>query len=73
MRMIAATKNKGKVREIEKIFGDLGIEVIPAEEAGIDVEVEETGSSFIENSLIKARSIAMFCNDIVLADDSGRA
>ncbi len=71
MRMIAATKNKGKVREIEKIFGDLGIEVIPAEEVGIDVEVEETGSSFIENSLIKARSIAMFCNDIVLADDSG--
>lgn len=71
MRIIAATKNEGKIREIEKIFGDLGIEVVSAHEAGIDVDVEETGSSFIENSLIKARSIAMFCSDVVLADDSG--
>lgn len=71
MQMIAATKNKGKIREIEKIFSELGIDVISAEEAGIDVDVEETGSSFIENSLIKARSIAMFCDSIVLADDSG--
>ena len=71
MRMIAATKNKGKIREIENIFGKLGIEVVSAEDDGIDVEVEETGSSFIENSLIKARSIAMFCDSIVLADDSG--
>ncbi len=71
MQMIAATKNKGKIREIENIFGKLGIEVVSAEDAGIDVEVEETGSSFIENSLIKARSIAMFCDSIVLADDSG--
>ena len=69
--MIAATKNKGKIREIENIFGKLGIEVVSAEDDGIDVEVEETGSSFIENSLIKARSIAMFCDSIVLADDSG--
>lgn len=71
MQMIAATKNKGKIREIENIFGKLGIEVVSAEDAGIDVEVEETGSSFIENSLIKARSIDMFCDSIVLADDSG--
>lgn len=71
MQMIAATKNEGKIREIEKIFGTLGIDIISAEEAGIDVEVEETGSSFIENSLIKARSIAMFCDSVVLADDSG--
>lgn len=71
MRMIAATKNQGKIRETEKIFGDLGIEVVSAQEEGINVDVEETGSSFIENSLIKARSIAMFCNDIVIADDSG--
>lgn len=71
MQMIAATKNEGKIREIEKIFGDLGIDVISAHDAGIDVDVEETGSSFIENSLIKARSIAMFCNSVVIADDSG--
>lgn len=71
MRIIAATKNQGKIREIGKIFGDLGIDVISAHDAGIDVDVEETGSSFIENSLIKARSIALFCSDVVLADDSG--
>ena len=71
MQMIAATKNKGKIKEIEKIFGDLGIEVITADDAGINVEVEETGSSFLENSLIKARAISMFCNEIVIADDSG--
>jgi XTP/dITP diphosphohydrolase len=71
MRMIAATKNKGKIREIAKIFGDLGIDVVSAQEAGINIDVEETGSSFTENSLIKARSIAMFCDDIVIADDSG--
>lgn len=71
MHIIAATKNKGKIKEIEKIFGDLGIDVITADEAGIDVDVEETGASFLENSLIKARAISMFCDDIVLADDSG--
>ena len=71
MHMIAATKNKGKIKEIEKIFGELGINVITADDAGINVEVEETGSSFLENSLIKARAISMFCNEIVIADDSG--
>lgn len=71
MQMIAATGNSGKIREIEKIFGDLGIDVISAHDAGIDVDVEETGSSFVENALIKARSIAMFCDSVVIADDSG--
>ena len=71
MHIIAATKNKGKIKEIEKIFGDLGIDVITVDEAGLDVDVEETGASFLENSLIKARAISMFCDDIVLADDSG--
>ena len=71
MQMIAATKNKGKIKEIEKIFGDLGINVITADDAGIDVDVEESGASFLENSLIKARAISMFCDEIVLADDSG--
>ena len=62
MQMIAATGNSGKIREID---------VISAHDAGIDVDVEETGSSFVENALIKARSIAMFCDSVVIADDSG--
>ncbi|MBQ7794907.1 MAG: XTP/dITP diphosphatase [Clostridia bacterium] len=71
MRVIAATKNKGKIREIADILGELGIEVISQADAGIDVEILETGTSFIENARIKARAVALLCDDAVLADDSG--
>lgn len=71
MNIIAATKNKGKIREIEEIFGELGINVISQDEAGITIDAEESGNSFKENALIKARAAAMFTNDIVMADDSG--
>ena len=71
MRVIAATKNKGKIREIAEILGGLGIEVVSQSEAGIDVEVFETGTTFIENARIKAQAVALLCDDAVLADDSG--
>lgn len=71
MRIIAATKNKGKIKEISEILGKLGVEVISQSDAGIDVEVLETGKTFTENALIKARSVALLCDDAVLADDSG--
>ncbi len=71
MRVIAATKNKGKIREIAEILGKLGIEVISQADAGIDIEVIETGTSFIENARIKARAVSLLCDDAVLADDSG--
>lgn len=71
MRIIAATRNKDKVKELQALLSDLGIEVISQVNAGIDIEVEETGDTFEKNALIKAKSVAMLCDDIVIADDSG--
>ena len=55
MKVIAATKNKNKIREFKEILPDF--EIISQEEAGIDIDVEETGTTFEENSLLKARAI----------------
>ncbi len=71
MKVIAATNNKGKVKEIKAILGQINIEVISQSEAGIDIEVEENGTSFAENALIKARAINRITNLPVVADDSG--
>ncbi len=71
MRVIAATKNKGKIREISEILGRLGIEVISQGDSGIDVDILETGKSFIENARIKAEAVSLLCDEAVLADDSG--
>ena len=71
MKIIAATTNKGKIREFQEILGELGYEVVSMHDEGIDVEVEETGTTFSENALIKARAIALLCNYPVIADDSG--
>lgn len=71
MRIVVATKNQGKVREIKSIFNNSEYEVVTMTEAGIAADPEETGATFEENALIKARAVAALCNDIVLADDSG--
>ncbi len=71
MRVIAATKNKGKIKEIADILSSLGIEVVSQADAGFDVEILETGTSFMENARIKAEAVSWFCDDAVLADDSG--
>ena len=71
MRIVVATKNANKINEISKIFSPLGFEVVSQHDAAIDVEVEETGDTFAKNALIKARAVAMLCDDCVLADDSG--
>ena len=72
MKIIAATANKGKAAEIEKIFGALGFSVITMREAGIDSDPEENGKTFLENALIKARAAhALAENAYVIADDSG--
>ena len=70
-RIIFATGNKNKMREIHEILGDLGWEILSMKEAGIDVDIVEDGTTFEENALIKAKAVAAQCNDIVLADDSG--
>ena len=71
MKVIAATKNKGKIREMQEILAPLDIEIVSQQELGIDVDVEETGDTFVKNALIKARAVAMVCDYPILADDSG--
>ena len=71
-RMILATGNANKVREATEILGDLGLSIISMKDAGIESDPEETGTTFEENALIKARAVANIAKDaIVLADDSG--
>ena len=70
-QIIFATGNKDKMREIREIMADIDVEVISMKEAGIVVDVVEDGTTFEENSLIKAKAIAAHTDAIVLADDSG--
>lgn len=71
MRIIFATSNEGKMKEIRMIMAGLGIEVLSMKEAGLKADIVEDGQSFEENAIIKAKAIAALCDDIVLADDSG--
>lgn len=70
-KIIFATGNQGKMREIKQIMADMDVEVVSMKEAGIFIDIEENGTTFEENALIKARAIAQEANAIVLADDSG--
>lgn len=70
-KMIFATGNEGKMREIRMILGSLGAEILSLKEAGIQAEVEENGTSFEENAVMKAKAIMEMTGEIVLADDSG--
>lgn len=70
-RIIFATGNEGKMREVRMILEDLGMPVLSLKEAGIDVDVEENGATFEENAIIKAREIMKRTGELVLADDSG--
>lgn len=71
IRFIAATRNKGKLEEIKDILAGLPITVTSMEEAGFDMEIEETGTTFEENALIKARTICSAAGEAAIADDSG--
>ena len=71
-RIIFATGNEAKMKEIRMILADLGMPILSMREAGIDVDVVEDGTTFEENALIKVTEIAKHVeNCIVLADDSG--
>lgn len=71
MKIVAATNNKGKVKEIKSILGEIGLEVVSQGEIGLDLDVEETGTTFEENALLKARAAAQASGMSALADDSG--
>lgn len=70
-RMIFATGNEDKMREIKEILGDLPLEILSMKQAGISADIEENGRSFEENALIKARAVCDIAREMVLADDSG--
>ena len=70
-KIIFATGNKDKMREIREIMADLDVEILSMKEADIDVDIVEDGKTFEENALIKAKTIAQHTDAIVLADDSG--
>lgn len=71
-RIIFATGNAGKMKEIRMILADLGMKILSMKEAGINIDIAEDGATYEENALIKARAVAAYAaSDIVLADDSG--
>ncbi|MBP3713058.1 MAG: RdgB/HAM1 family non-canonical purine NTP pyrophosphatase [Bacilli bacterium] len=70
--VIIATSNQGKLKEFRRMLEPLGFKVDSLKELNLEIEAEETGSTFEENSLIKARDIASKVKDkIIIADDSG--
>lgn len=70
-RVVFATGNEGKMREIRMILADVDVEVLSLKDAGIVLDAEENGKTFAENALIKARACAEQTDALVLADDSG--
>ncbi len=70
-RIIFATGNEGKMKEIRLILKDLGLEILSMKEAGIQADIQEDGSTFQENAVIKAKAVMELSGAVVLADDSG--
>jgi XTP/dITP diphosphohydrolase len=71
MRAVLASKNPKKLVEMQKILSAQGVEVLLQSQAGVDVEVEETGTTFEENALLKARAVMEASGLPAIADDSG--
>lgn len=70
-KIIVASNNKNKIREIKSKLAGMNIEVLSQREAGFDIEVDETGTTFEENSMLKARAIYELAKAPVIADDGG--
>lgn len=70
-KIIFATGNEGKMREIREILGDMDYEILSMKEAGVNIDIIEDGETFEENAVIKAKAVMEATGEIVLADDSG--
>lgn len=70
-KLLVATGNKGKVREIQALLGGMEIELITPAQIGLDLEVEENGNTYAENAALKAAAFATAANLLTMADDSG--
>jgi XTP/dITP diphosphohydrolase len=71
MELVIASNNKNKIIEITQILGNFFDKLYSLKDLGINVEVEETGSTFYENALIKAKEISCLTNMVAISDDSG--
>ena len=70
-KFVLATHNPGKLAEMKAILSGLGVEVVSPAEAGVEVDVEETGTTFAENAMLKAKAICAAAGLPAIADDSG--
>lgn len=70
-KLIFATTNEGKMKEVRQIMADLPVEILSLKDAGIKADIVENGTSFEENAMIKAETIMKLTGELVLADDSG--
>ena len=70
-KIVFATTNAGKIKEIKEILSDFDVEVVSMKEMNITADIEENGATFEENSLIKARAVSKLTGLPALADDSG--
>ena len=68
MKVVLASQNPHKLAEMQKILGTLGMEVLLERDVGVNVEVEETGTTFAENSLLKAQAVFDACTPRAMAD-----
>ena len=71
MKMVLASKNPHKLTEMKAILGQLGVEVVLESDVGVDVDVEETGTTFEENAALKAEAVMKASGLPAIADDSG--
>ena len=71
MKFVLATHNPNKIREMGAILGQFGVEVVSPRDLGITVDVEETGTTFAENAMLKAKAICELAKLPAIADDSG--
>lgn len=71
MKLVIASNNRNKIREIKSIVGDFFGEIYSLKELSVDIDVEETGATFEENALLKARAVAGITGFCAVADDSG--
>lgn len=70
-KLIFATGNQGKMKEIREILADMDVEILSMKEAGVDLDIQEDGVTFQENAIIKAKDVQEATGELTLADDSG--
>lgn len=71
MKLVVATNNQGKVRELKRMLSPLGFEPVSLKDEGIEIDVVEDGETFAENAHKKAEAVYQLCHCPVIADDSG--